>query len=113
MELRLSGLGRVKAPHSRRTRFTSRVRVMLGPLHTFPQLVRPRKVSHIASNPVQTQTPSLIGYLITGSQDALISVYILGSPSEDPKYMLLGHQHNVCALHASPDGTIISGSWDK
>jgi phospholipase A-2-activating protein len=54
-----------------------------------------------------------IGYLVTGSQDGIIGVYVLGSGSEDPKYMLLGHQHNVCALHSSPDGTVISGSWDK
>ncbi|KAI0053878.1 PFU-domain-containing protein [Auriscalpium vulgare] len=53
------------------------------------------------------------GYAVTGGQDAIINVWTLGSPASDPTYSLLGHLDNVCSLHAKPDGTIISGSWDK
>lgn len=43
----------------------------------------------------------------------VINVYRLDSPQEEPEYTLIGHKHNVCALHTASDGTIISGSWDR
>ncbi|KAF9520013.1 hypothetical protein BS47DRAFT_1370545 [Hydnum rufescens UP504] len=52
------------------------------------------------------------GYLVAGGQDTLINVFSIGG-SEPPTHVLLGHSENVCALDATPSGTIISGSWDK
>jgi phospholipase A-2-activating protein len=43
----------------------------------------------------------------------VINVFPLDSPRDEPKFSLIGHDHNVCALHTAPDGTIISGSWDR
>ena len=54
----------------------------------------------------------LLGYAVTAGQDMVINVYRLDSLQEEPVYTLIGHEHNVCALHAASDGTIISGSWD-
>jgi hypothetical protein len=53
------------------------------------------------------------GYAVTAGQDMIISVYRLDPPQEEPAYSLIGHDHNVCALHTASDGTIISGSWDR
>lgn len=53
------------------------------------------------------------GYVATAGADALIQLYALGSPSSSPVQTLLGHAHNVCALHSSRDGqTLVSASWD-
>lgn len=54
-----------------------------------------------------------IGYAVTAGQDMIINVYRLDSSQEEPDYSLIGHEHNVCALHTASDGTIISGSWDR
>ncbi|KAJ3866808.1 phospholipase A-2-activating protein [Lentinula novae-zelandiae] len=53
------------------------------------------------------------GYVVTGGQDAIINVFSLSSPKEDPDFSLLGHSENVCALDVTPGGTIVSGSWDR
>ena len=53
------------------------------------------------------------GYVVTGSQDGLINIFALSGTRGEPSFTLIGHQQNVCALHALPDGTIISGSWDQ
>ncbi|KAI0822742.1 phospholipase A-2-activating protein [Trametes gibbosa] len=53
------------------------------------------------------------GYAVTGGQDTVINVFALPSTKGEPNFSLLGHTDNVCTLHASEDGTIISGSWDK
>ncbi|GJE87090.1 phospholipase A-2-activating protein [Phanerochaete sordida] len=53
------------------------------------------------------------GYVVTGSQDGLINIFALSATRGEPSFTLIGHQQNVCALHALPDGTIISGSWDQ
>ncbi|TFK42378.1 WD40-repeat-containing domain protein [Crucibulum laeve] len=53
------------------------------------------------------------GYAVTGGQDTVINVFSLSSPKDDPDFTLLGHTENVCALHATAGGTIISGSWDR
>lgn len=53
------------------------------------------------------------GYIVTGGQDSIINIWSIEPSREEPLYTLLGHSDNVCALHVSGDGTIISGSWDK
>lgn len=53
------------------------------------------------------------GYAVTGGQDTIINIFSLEHPKDDPDFSLLGHTENICALHATPSGTIISGSWDK
>lgn len=53
------------------------------------------------------------GYAITGGQDTVINIFSLASNRPEPSFSLIGHTENVCTLHASPDGTIISGSWDR
>lgn len=63
------------------------------------------------------------GWLLTAGQDSTIRVWPLpasvsATPADPdparPSHILLGHSANVCALHASPDGTrVASGSWDK
>lgn len=50
--------------------------------------------------------------VITGGQDKLINVTDLYSPGMESKYVLIGHESNVCSLDT--DGVqIISGSWDS
>lgn len=54
------------------------------------------------------------GYVVTGGQDTVINVFSLEADAKsEPVYSLLGHTENVCTLDARPDGTIISGSWDR
>lgn len=53
------------------------------------------------------------GYVVTGGQDAIVNIFSLASLREDPNFSLLGHTANVCTLDTTPDGTIISGSWDQ
>ena len=54
-----------------------------------------------------------IGYAVIGGQETVINVFSLDSPKEEPSYSLLGHTENVCTLDVTPEGSIISGSWDK
>ncbi|KAH3670257.1 hypothetical protein WICMUC_004910 [Wickerhamomyces mucosus] len=49
--------------------------------------------------------------VISGGQDKLINITDLYSSSLDSKYVLIGHDSNVCALD-SKDDQVISGSWD-
>ncbi|KAI0063399.1 phospholipase A-2-activating protein [Artomyces pyxidatus] len=70
-----------------------------------------RYVNSVAYLPPTPEAPH--GYAVTGGQDAIINVWILGSSSSEPSYTLVGHADNVCALYTKPDGTIVSGSWDK
>ncbi|KAG8908532.1 hypothetical protein FRB99_005892 [Tulasnella sp. 403] len=70
-----------------------------------------RYVNAVAFLDPTPQAPQ--GYVVTGSQDAIINVYALGSGSGDPIYVLLGHSSNVCSLATTPSGAIISGSWDQ
>ncbi|KAG0632820.1 WD40-repeat-containing domain protein [Tuber brumale] len=52
------------------------------------------------------------GLVVSGGQDTIIEVREPGSrDTDDAKYLLLGHTHNVCALD-NYAGIIISGSWD-
>ncbi|EIW84876.1 phospholipase A-2-activating protein [Coniophora puteana RWD-64-598 SS2] len=54
------------------------------------------------------------GYAVTGGQDMVLNIFPLdGADKDDPTYSLVGHTANICAIHVSPQGTIISGSWDK
>lgn len=50
---------------------------------------------------------------MTGGHDTVINVFPLDSEREEPAYSLLGHTENVCALDATANGLIISGSWDR
>ncbi|CCH46920.1 hypothetical protein BN7_6526 [Wickerhamomyces ciferrii] len=50
--------------------------------------------------------------VISGGQDKLINITDLFSSGVDAKYVLIGHESNVCSLDASDD-EIISGSWDS
>jgi len=50
---------------------------------------------------------------VIGGQETVINVFSLDSPKEEPSYSLLGHTENVCTLDVTPEGSIISGSWDK
>lgn len=70
-----------------------------------------RFVNAIAYIPPTTEAPK--GYMVTGSQDSLINVYIIGSGTDEPAYRLIGHSDNVCSLNISAEGLIISGSWDR
>jgi WD40 repeat protein len=66
------------------------------------------------SEPVHLYDGTLLaGYIVTGGQDSIINIWMIGPSQEEPLYNLLGHSDNVCALHVGEDGTIISGSWDK
>lgn len=51
--------------------------------------------------------------MVTGGQDTVINIFSLESPKGDPDFSLVGHTENICALDVGPDGTLISGSWDK
>ncbi|KAI5791831.1 WD40-repeat-containing domain protein [Geopyxis carbonaria] len=51
------------------------------------------------------------GLIISGGMESIIDVREPKANNEEPKYMLLGHSHNVCALDAFKT-TIVSGSWD-
>ncbi|PPR06426.1 hypothetical protein CVT26_004838 [Gymnopilus dilepis] len=53
------------------------------------------------------------GYAVTGGQDAVVNIFNLQAPREEPDFCLVGHSDNVCALNVTPGGTIVSGSWDK
>ncbi|KAI8099820.1 phospholipase A-2-activating protein [Halteromyces radiatus] len=52
------------------------------------------------------------GLFASSGSDKLIHVYESFSPSS-PLYTLVGHSENVCALSVTPNGDIISGSWDQ
>ncbi|TDL24967.1 phospholipase A-2-activating protein [Rickenella mellea] len=65
-------------------------------------------ITYVPSTPDAPQ-----GYVVTGGQDTVINVFPLQSEREEPAYSLLGHTENVCALHATASGVIISGSWDR
>ncbi|PVF95555.1 PFU-domain-containing protein [Serendipita vermifera] len=68
-------------------------------------------INSIAYMPPSSEAPQ--GYVITGGQDGIVNIFVLGSPSTEPAYSLLGHTANVCALASSPTGTLVSGSWDS
>ncbi|KAF5373632.1 hypothetical protein D9758_000932 [Tetrapyrgos nigripes] len=53
------------------------------------------------------------GYVVTGGQEAIINIFSLSNPKDDPDFTLLGHSENICALDVSAGGAIISGSWDR
>ncbi|SAM07074.1 hypothetical protein [Absidia glauca] len=52
------------------------------------------------------------GLFASAGSDKLIHVYEPFNPSA-PLYTLIDHTENVCALSTTPNGDIISGSWDK
>ncbi|KAI9261202.1 WD40-repeat-containing domain protein [Helicostylum pulchrum] len=65
-------------------------------------------------NAVTTIEPSEAhpdGLIVSGGSDKIINVYDPNRPDE-PRYTLIGHSENVCALTTTPSGHIVSGSWD-
>lgn len=50
--------------------------------------------------------------VISGGQDKLVNITDLHSSGIDAKFVLIGHESNVCCLDAKND-EIISGSWDS
>jgi phospholipase A-2-activating protein len=64
------------------------------------------------------------GYVITGGQqvrdgrkiapgeERVIKIFPLGVDTTEEPRSLIGHTNVVCALHVSPNGVIMSGSWD-
>ncbi|KAH9930746.1 phospholipase A-2-activating protein [Fomitopsis serialis] len=54
-----------------------------------------------------------LGFAVTGGQDTVINVFALSANSNEPAYSLIGHTDNICALDCTPDGLIVSGSWDR
>ncbi|GAA6001146.1 hypothetical protein JCM10207_007431 [Rhodosporidiobolus poonsookiae] len=71
-------------------------------------------VNSVAFVPPRKDEDDKHGYLACAGQDSLIHLFPL-SPSapSSPTHTLLGHAHNVCAIHCSPDGRrIASASWD-
>ncbi|KAH7104398.1 WD-40 repeat-containing protein [Auriculariales sp. MPI-PUGE-AT-0066] len=71
-----------------------------------------RYINSLTYIPPSADAPA--GYVVTGGQDAVVNVFSLDRRAKfRPLHSLSGHAGNVCALHARPDGTIISGSWDQ
>ncbi|KIK31055.1 hypothetical protein PISMIDRAFT_26052 [Pisolithus microcarpus 441] len=71
-----------------------------------------RFVNAVAYLPPTPAAPR--GSIVVGGQDMVINIFTLDvSNMDDPEYTLVGHSDNVCSLGVSPEGTIISGSWDK
>lgn len=50
--------------------------------------------------------------VISAGQDKLVNITDLFSSGIDAKFVLIGHESNVCSLDFA-DGEIISGSWDS
>ncbi|CAK5265205.1 unnamed protein product [Mycena citricolor] len=69
-----------------------------------------RFVNAVTYLPPTPEAPK--GYAVAGDQDGVISVYALEPTKDEPDFMLLGHTGNVCALHTTPGGAIVSSSWD-
>ncbi|KAL0946557.1 hypothetical protein HGRIS_012762 [Hohenbuehelia grisea] len=70
-----------------------------------------RYVNSITYIPPSADAPK--GFVVTGSQDTIVNVFALDKAKDEPDFSLIGHTENVCALNATPNGTIVSGSWDK
>lgn len=53
------------------------------------------------------------GYLASGGNSTMILLHSLDSLSPQIAFCLIGHTHNVCALHYSPSRKLLgSSSWD-
>ncbi|KAI0949929.1 hypothetical protein AcV7_008555 [Taiwanofungus camphoratus] len=70
-----------------------------------------RYINAVTYIPPSQDAPS--GYAVTGGQDTVINIFSLADTNGEPNFSLIGHTDNVCALDTAPDGTIISGSWDR
>ncbi|KAG4101867.1 PFU-domain-containing protein [Neocallimastix lanati (nom. inval.)] len=51
------------------------------------------------------------GLILSGGVDKTINVYEPGS--NEPMYILIGHENTVSSISSTPNGLIISGSWDS
>ncbi|GAA5929549.1 hypothetical protein JCM3775_002372 [Rhodotorula graminis] len=71
-------------------------------------------INAVSSVPADPSEPDQHGFLATAGTDSLIQLFSLAPDAPPtPTHTLLGHAHNVCALHCSTDGrTIASASWD-
>ena len=92
-------------------------------VRTWRLLDPPKYEDHISStgqgfiNTVTYFTPTTDhpqGLIISGGKDSIIDVREPGKPPDaNAERLLIGHEHNVCALDVSPDlKWIVSGSWD-
>ncbi|RKP06861.1 WD-40 repeat-containing protein [Thamnocephalis sphaerospora] len=66
-------------------------------------------VNAIAFIPANDENPD--GLIVSGGSDKVIKVHEPGKHGS-PVFTLAGHTNNVCALHVSALGVIVSGSWD-
>ncbi|RKP23864.1 WD-40 repeat-containing protein, partial [Syncephalis pseudoplumigaleata] len=66
-------------------------------------------VNAIAFIPPSSDNPK--GLIVSGGSDKTIHIYEPDQHAE-PIFTLTGHSDNVCTLHVSPLGVIVSGSWD-
>jgi len=64
-------------------------------------------ISIPSNNPYYTGENSIA----SGGNDKIINIWNL--KNEHPYLTLIGHADTVCALSISPEGYLISGSWDK
>ncbi|ORX86908.1 PFU-domain-containing protein [Anaeromyces robustus] len=51
------------------------------------------------------------GLILSGGVDKTINVYEPGAI--EPMYVLIGHDNTISSISSTPDGSIISGSWDS
>jgi len=51
------------------------------------------------------------GLILSGGVDKTINVYEPGS--NEPLYILIGHDNTISSISSTPNGLIISGSWDS
>ncbi|ORX34872.1 PFU-domain-containing protein [Piromyces finnis] len=51
------------------------------------------------------------GLILSGGVDKTINVF--EPESTEPLYILIGHDNTVSSISSTPDGSIISGSWDN
>lgn len=80
-----------------------------SPPRTLPQVSNDPWTRHRGTH----KRRGCLGYAVTGGQDTIINVFSLANTTGEPNFSLIGHTDNVCALDTTPDGTIISGSWDR
>jgi len=52
-----------------------------------------------------------LGLILSGGVDKAINVY--EPESSEPLYVLIGHENTISSISSTPNGSIVSGSWDK
>jgi len=51
------------------------------------------------------------GLILSGGVDKMINVY--EPESTEPLYILIGHDNTISSISSTPNGSIVSGSWDN